>query len=149
MLSKIRIMLEKASNKTCGELNFLQKFSWRTCLSPPGGELGGSKNCYVWNIMYWNGKIDFRFCFLRLPGNLCSESYTGCQGQSCLNSGPRYSVCDDTDELDGGICPMMKYRNVCIFLILLFLWWKRSIISISLSTVQYCKGFIIWILTSL
>ncbi len=51
-LLEIPIISEKASMKSCGELNFLQKTQWHTCLSPPGVELGYSK-CYVlkWNTL--------------------------------------------------------------------------------------------------
>ncbi len=36
-----------------------KKISERIYLSPPGVELGVSKNCHFWNIiMYWNGKVD-------------------------------------------------------------------------------------------
>ncbi len=43
--------IKKSSNKTCSELNFVQK-SFRV-------EPGGSKDQYVWNlIVYRNGKLD-------------------------------------------------------------------------------------------
>ncbi len=48
-----------ASNKSCSELNFLQKSQWARMSISPGVELGSSKDCHVWNIkMYWNGKVD-------------------------------------------------------------------------------------------
>ncbi len=54
MLPKLRIISKNCSNKSCSELNFLQKVSGRTCLSPPGVELWGPKNCHFLNIiMYW------------------------------------------------------------------------------------------------
>ncbi len=33
--------IKKASNKSCSELNFVQKSPGHICLSPPGVELGG------------------------------------------------------------------------------------------------------------
>ncbi len=43
MLAKLPIVTKIASNKSCLELNFLQKVSGRIRLSPPGVELGASK----------------------------------------------------------------------------------------------------------
>ncbi len=38
---------------------FLQKSQWEYMSNSPGVELGGSKDCRVWNIiMYWNEKVD-------------------------------------------------------------------------------------------
>ncbi len=49
---------KKTSNKSCLELNFVEKRP-RTHMSiPPGVELGGSKDWYVSNvILYWIGKV--------------------------------------------------------------------------------------------
>ncbi len=44
------------SNRSCWALNFIQKASARISLSPPGAELGASKDWYVSNIiLYWSG----------------------------------------------------------------------------------------------
>ncbi len=40
MLTKIGMTSKKASNKSCLELNFVQKSLEHICLSPPGEELG-------------------------------------------------------------------------------------------------------------
>ncbi len=37
----------RGSNKNCSEFNFLQKTDGRICLSPPGVQFGGSKDCHV------------------------------------------------------------------------------------------------------
>ncbi len=51
--------MKKGSNKSCSELNFVQKVLECICLSPPWVELLGSKDQYVWNlIMYRNRKLD-------------------------------------------------------------------------------------------
>ncbi len=42
--------MEKASSKSCLELNSSQRGQWRTCLSPPSFELWGSEGWYGWNI---------------------------------------------------------------------------------------------------
>ncbi len=44
MLPKIRIEPKKASNKSCSELNFVQKFHKRKCLSHARLEPEGSKD---------------------------------------------------------------------------------------------------------
>ncbi len=44
-----------------------EKVRGRICLFPRIGELGGSKNCHIWNIItYWTRKVD-SFCGLILP----------------------------------------------------------------------------------
>ncbi len=55
-----------------------KKVSGRTSLSPPGVELGGSKDGYVLNmILHWNGKVDsflgWRLLKLRIISNNCSN----------------------------------------------------------------------------
>ncbi len=49
MLPKIRIVSKKASNKSCSELNYVQKSHERICLSTTGTELGSSK--------YWQVEV--------------------------------------------------------------------------------------------
>ncbi len=52
-------MWKNASNKSCLELNFLQKkISRHMSLSPSGVKLRGSKDCNFWNvIMHLNGTV--------------------------------------------------------------------------------------------
>ncbi len=42
---------KKASNKSCWELNFVQKVHECKCLSPPQVELGGYRDQCVWNLI--------------------------------------------------------------------------------------------------
>ncbi len=45
IFQKLNIQSKKCKCKTCSELNFLQKSQWaRMYTSPPGVELGGSKD---------------------------------------------------------------------------------------------------------
>ncbi len=50
--------IKKATNKSCLELNFVQKSPRAHMSIFHRVVLGGSKDWYDWNIiLYWNGKI--------------------------------------------------------------------------------------------
>ncbi len=50
---------KSCSNKSCWELNFLQKTQWAHIFISPRARPRGSKCWYVWKILlYWNGKVD-------------------------------------------------------------------------------------------
>ncbi len=61
-LPKVRITWKKAWNESCSELNFVQKVRECICLFPPGVELVGSKDQYVWNLRrrahQWNKLLE-------------------------------------------------------------------------------------------
>ncbi len=83
-MPKIRSASKKASNKSCSELNFIQKVSERICLSPPRVELGSSKDQYIRNLItYKNGNLDslwgsmlrkIRITSKKASNRSCSES---------------------------------------------------------------------------
>ncbi len=57
--AKITIISKNCSNKSCSELNFVQKSQWAHMSPPPEVELRCSKDWYVSNILlYLNRKID-------------------------------------------------------------------------------------------
>ncbi len=58
MLPKLLIIPRNDLNKSYSELNFLQKSHWMHLSIFPWNGVRGSKDCRVWNIMYWNGKVD-------------------------------------------------------------------------------------------
>ncbi len=61
MMSKLPIILKNCSNKSCWELNFIQKSQRAHMSISPRSGAKGSKDWYIWNIMfYWNRKVDSR-----------------------------------------------------------------------------------------
>ncbi len=51
MMPKIDILSKNVPNKSRRVLNFVQEIRLCVCLSPPGVELGGYKDCHLRNIL--------------------------------------------------------------------------------------------------
>ncbi len=90
---QVPILWKKGSGQSCLELNFPQKVSMRTCLSPLRVELGGSEDWYGWNIMYKNGKLYSLqgWTLWKIPilwKKASSKSYLELNSQTCLSPPP-------------------------------------------------------------
>ncbi len=80
--AKISVISKNCSNKSCWEVNFVQKGQFRHISISPRSLVRGSKDGYVSNIiLHWNGKVD---SFLgRRPEKLPIIS-NNCSNKSCL-----------------------------------------------------------------
>ncbi len=106
------------------EFRIKKSMDARTSLSPPGVELGGSKDWHVSNvILYWNGKVD-SFWGWRLPKSPIISN--NCSNKNCWELNFVQKVSGRTFLSPSGM--KVGDRKIDLFQIFIVLKWETSFI---------------------